>query len=119
MHGRHLREVPSWRLPTGSDYSHDPAFKGPPEISRRTTLPIREGHAEGHFRRRRYTLKMLLSGHLVGKEFILTDQKRSPARLFLFREGKTWRERGRFCHELRSQLVTRICGVATPPLRCD
>src|SRR5260370_40026842 len=53
-----------------------------------TTLPIHEVHAEGHFRRRRYILKMLLSGHLVGKEFSLTDQKRSPARFFLFGEGK-------------------------------
>src|SRR5712672_504580 len=50
------------------------------------TLPIQEVHAEGHFRRRRYTLKMLLSGDLVGKEFILTDQKFTSARFFLFGE---------------------------------
>src|SRR5713101_2988442 len=61
------------------------------------TLPIYEVHAEGHFRRRRYALKMLLSGHLVGKEFSLTDQKRSPARFFLFGEGKILWKIGRFC----------------------
>src|SRR5437879_8254289 len=61
------------------------------------TLPICEVHAEGHFRRRRYILKMLLSGHLVGKEVSLTDQKRSPARFFLFGEGQVLWKIGRFC----------------------
>jgi hypothetical protein len=35
---------------------------------------------------------MLLSGHLVGKEFSLTDQKRSPARFFLFGEREDFVE---------------------------
>src|ERR1700674_1292572 len=76
-------------------------------------LPIHEVHAEGHFRRRRYTIKMLLSGHLVGKEFSLTDQKRSPARFFLFGEGKILWRSGRFCPQ-PSSLTTLYVGTAVP-----
>src|SRR3979409_1119635 len=59
--------------------------------------PIYGVHAEGHFRRRRYPLKMLLSGQLVGKEFILTDQKTESATFFLFGEGQVLSKIGRFC----------------------
>jgi hypothetical protein len=81
-------------LPKRSGQSHEPALyrtctlKTAGGTVRRTALPIYEVHAKGHFRRTLYPLKMLLSGHLVGKEFILTDQKTAPARFFLFGEGK-------------------------------
>jgi hypothetical protein len=45
---------------------------------------------------------MLLSGHLVGKEFILTDQKTAPARFFLFGEGK------HFCGKLEDFALNAV-----------
>jgi hypothetical protein len=60
---------------------------------------ISEVHAEGHFRRRLSTLKMLLSGHLHEENSILTDQNTPPARFCLFGKGKILWEIGRFCAE--------------------
>src|SRR5260370_30917985 len=56
---------------------------------------------------------MLLSGHLVGKEFSLTDQKTSPARFFLFGEGKILWKIGRFCPE--SSLTVTVMDGRPPP----
>src|ERR1700675_2145681 len=84
------------------------------------TLPIHEVHAEGHFRRRRYTLKMLLSGHLVGKEFILTDQKFISARFFLFGETANFVEKAEdFARNTVFQniaLTMLQIGIATPAI---
>src|SRR5450759_1274692 len=62
-----------------------------------------EVHAEGHFRRRLSTLKMLLSGHLHKEKSILADRKTPPARFFLFGKGKILWEIGRFCSDRQSQ----------------
>src|SRR5438445_5028937 len=78
------------------------------------TLPICEVHAEGHFRRRRYILKMLLSGHLVGKEVSLADQKRSPARFFLFGEGQVLWKIGKFFPDRSSLTMLHVEGQPAP-----
>src|SRR5712692_8456593 len=50
----------------------------------RNDTSIWEVHAEGHFRRRLSTLKMLLSGHLHRGKLILTDRKTASAKFFPF-----------------------------------
>src|ERR1700722_8340884 len=52
------------------------------------SLLASEVHADGHFRRRPYPLKMLLRGDLVGEKIILPDCQTASARFFLFQEGK-------------------------------
>ena len=74
-------------------------------MGRGMTLSNREVHAEGRFPRTLFTLKMLLSRHLVGGKSILTDQNISPARFFLFGNGNFFWQIGRFCPDFRHQIL--------------